>query len=102
MTRFLQDLNGNLPGFSKVALWKPPYRAYITKALKAGNDKLEIKVTNQWSNRHAGDRIVPQEERVLNKVGSGTSGFGIFGFGGRGSRLAPSGFIGPVKVLLRK
>ena len=65
--------------------------------MKAGNNKLEIKVTNQWSNRQAGDRIVQQEERVLN---TGVSGRG--GFGGRGSQLDPSGLIGHVKVLLRK
>ena len=89
-------------GDSIVTLWKPPYRADITKALKAGNNRLEIRVTNEWSNRQAGDRIAPQEERVLNKGIPGKGGPGGFGFGGRGSPLDPSGLMGPVKVLLRK
>jgi hypothetical protein len=76
-------------------LWKPPYQLDITNALKPGENKLEIKVTNQWTNRIAGDRIVPQEERVLSRGG----GLGGFGFGGRGGNLAESGLIGPVRLV---
>jgi hypothetical protein len=89
-------------GDSIITLWKPPYRTDITKALKAGNNKLELRVTNQWSNRLAGDRVVPQPERVLDRGASGRGSFGGFGFGGRGSPLAPSGLMGPVKVISRK
>ena len=40
-------------------LWKPPYRVDVTDALQAGRNEIAIKVTNQWTNRLSGDRIVP-------------------------------------------
>ncbi|MBN1973809.1 MAG: discoidin domain-containing protein [Sedimentisphaerales bacterium] len=84
-------------------LWTPPFKLDITDTLKQGENKLEIKVTNQWTNRITGDGIVPQEERVLNRGGGsrrgGLGGFGG-GFGGRGgSSLAESGLIGPVTIV---
>jgi hypothetical protein len=36
-------------------LWKPPFRANLTSAARAGSNKLEIKVTNLWPNRLIGD-----------------------------------------------
>jgi hypothetical protein len=36
-------------------LWKPPYQIEITKALKKGENELEIEVTNSWVNRLIGD-----------------------------------------------
>jgi hypothetical protein len=57
---------------------------------------LELKVTNQWSNRQMGDRLGPAEKRVLPPVG----GFMMMG-GGRGGPQTPaeSGLIGPVTVI---
>ncbi|MBN1360172.1 MAG: hypothetical protein JW993_06250, partial [Sedimentisphaerales bacterium] len=79
-------------------LWKEPYRIDITGALKPGANQLEIKVTNQWTNRIAGDRTVPADRRVLSQSSRG--GFGGFGgFGGRGQRLAESGLLGPVTLV---
>ena len=37
-------------------LWKPPFQADVTVALKPGNNHLEVKVTNLWPNRVIGDR----------------------------------------------
>lgn len=37
-------------------LWKPPFRADVTSALKPGRNHIEIKVTNLWPNRIIGDR----------------------------------------------
>jgi hypothetical protein len=42
-------------------LWKPPYRVDITKALKAGENALEIKVVNLWINRMIGDEQLPED-----------------------------------------
>ena len=78
-------------GKSLGTLWKPPYRIDATSALRAGANQLEIKVTNEWSNRIAGDARGGQ--RVLSGGGGGRGGRG----GGRG--LAPSGLIGPVTVV---
>jgi len=82
-------------GKSLGELWKPPYRIDVTGALKPGVNKLEIKVTNEWSNRIAGDRATP-EKRVLAPSG-GRGGFGGFGRGGGG--LSNSGLLGPVTVI---
>ena len=74
-------------------LWKPPYRADVTGALKPGANQLEIKVTNQWGNRIAGDRGAAPEKRVLPAASGGR------GFGGRGGGgPAPSGLLGPVTL----
>jgi hypothetical protein len=38
-----------------VVLWKPPYRADVTSALKPGTNRVEARVTNLWTNRLIGD-----------------------------------------------
>jgi hypothetical protein len=75
-------------------LWKPPYRADITSALKPGANQLTVKVTNEWGNRMAGDRAGPPEKRVLSGAPPAF---------GRAPARGPedSGLIGPVKVLSR-
>ncbi len=70
-------------------LWKLPYELDITSALKPGTNKIEIKVTNQWTNRITGDALSP-DKKVLS--GSGLR------FGGGNSALIESGLIGPVVV----
>jgi hypothetical protein len=45
-------------------LWKAPYEVDVTSVLKSGPNKLEIKVTNEWTNRLIGDRLTPAK-RVL-------------------------------------
>ncbi|HEY6293795.1 MAG TPA: glycosyl hydrolase [Terriglobia bacterium] len=37
-------------------LWKPPFTADVTSALRPGNNHLEVKITNLWPNRIIGDR----------------------------------------------
>lgn len=80
-------------GKSLGELWKPPYRIDITDTLKPGANQIEIKVTNEWNNRIAGDRLVAADKRVLSGGGGGR------GFGGRGGGLTPSGLLGPVTVV---
>lgn len=45
-------------------LWRNPFRIDITKALKSGNNNLEIRVTNLWVNRFIGD----EQLHVQNKI----------------------------------
>ncbi len=71
-------------------LWKVPYRADITRALKAGINKLEIKVTNEWTNRLIGDQLAPAGQKVLDSYTAP--------FGGQ-YQLTESGLIGPVSLL---
>lgn len=76
-------------GKSLGILWKLPYEMDITSALKAGINKMEFKITNQWTNRIAGDAINP-DKKILS--GAGLS------FGGVSTTLIESGLIGPVTV----
>ena len=52
-------LNGNEVG----TYWKPPYFADITDNVKAGENKLQVSVTNLWINRLIGDQKLPPYER---------------------------------------
>ena len=42
-------------------LWRTPYRLDVTDALKAGDNTLEIGVTNLWINRMIGDEELPED-----------------------------------------
>jgi hypothetical protein len=50
-------LNGRPLGI----LWKPPYRAEISKMIQPGDNTLEVKVTNLWINRMIGDEQLPED-----------------------------------------
>ncbi|MDQ3846865.1 MAG: discoidin domain-containing protein [Bacteroidota bacterium] len=71
-------------------VWKKPYRVDVTNALKAGENKLEIKVINLWVNRLIGDA----QPGVTNKITYTTMPFYQ-----ANSPLQPSGLLGPVKVV---
>jgi hypothetical protein len=79
-------INGNRVDF----LWKSPFLVDITKVVKPGNNKLEIKITNEWTNRLAGDRDHP-EHKVLSSY--------PMPFGIRGYELSSSGLLGPVRLV---
>jgi hypothetical protein len=80
-------------------VWAPPYRVDVTSALKLGLNEVEIKVTNEWTNRIVGDRMVPPEKRVLPQTGPAPRGGGAF-FGPR--EPAESGLIGSVKLVAER
>ena len=48
-------------------LWKPPFRVEVTDALRAGQNELEVRVTNLWPNRLIGDEQLP-EDRVWDGI----------------------------------
>jgi hypothetical protein len=77
------SVNGKALGI----LWKSPYEVDVTSVLKPGTNKVEIKVTNQWSNRLIGDRTVAQDKRVLAETAPGF---------GPPPTLRDSGLLGPV------
>jgi hypothetical protein len=56
------SINGKTLG----TLWKQPYALDVTQALKAGDNQIEIKVTNEWTNRIIGDRVGPADKKILN------------------------------------
>lgn len=88
-------INGKNEGIT----WAPPYRVDITDALKAGANKLEIAVTNEWSNRQIGDRLLPVEKRVLAQPGGGP---GLLPGFGAAQVPADSGLLGDVTLIARK
>lgn len=53
-------INGTVCG----TLWTPPYRLDVSKAIKAGENTIEIEVTNTWANRLIGDLTLPEEKRI--------------------------------------
>jgi hypothetical protein len=104
-------------------LWKPPFRVDITEAAKAGDNALEVEVTNLWINRLIGDEQLPAENEYAGMGGlqGGSNTGGIVKLpewyakgqpkpaGGRvtfttwrhydkTSPLVESGLIGPVKL----
>jgi len=42
-------------------VWKPPFQVEITQALRRGQNKLEVRVTNLWPNRLIGDEQQPDD-----------------------------------------
>jgi len=76
-------------GKSLGIVWKKPFRVNITSALKQGDNKLEVKVTNLWVNRLIGDA----QPGVINKITYTTMPFYQ-----ANSKLQPSGLLGPVTI----
>ena len=74
-------------GQSLGIVWKAPFRVNLTDALKEGENKLEIKVTNLWVNRLIGD----QQPGMKNKVSWVSNPFYK-----ADSPLKMSGLLGPV------
>jgi len=71
-------VNGKSTGIT----WAPPYRLDVTAALKPGANKLEIEVTNEWTNRIAGDRLLPADQHILATPPAPARGGGAGGAGG--------------------
>jgi len=69
-------------------IWTRPYAANITGLLRKGINTIEIKVTNQWTNRLAGDAKLPPDKKVLKSQ--------IFV---RPGIINESGLIGPVRII---
>jgi hypothetical protein len=70
-------------------LWKRPFEALVTGALRRGTNELMVEVTNLWPNRLIGDASMPPEKRLTHT--------NITKFHAD-SPLLPSGLLGPVIV----
>jgi hypothetical protein len=109
------EINGN----KAVVLWFPPYKTDITRWLKKGDNKIVIRVTNNWANRLIGDEQYPADfEWGADKGENGRAmkafpdwfiknqprptqerkAFTIWYYYRKDSPLQPAGLIGPVKV----
>jgi hypothetical protein len=110
-------LNGALIG----TIWQPPFRAEVTRHLRAGDNLLEIRVANRWINRVIGDESLPTDltyqPEGTNKFTDGRLkqlpawlydrsqiaerkrfSFTTWKHYEAKSPLVPSGLLGPVKI----
>jgi len=69
--------------------WKAPYRVDVTKALRPGDNDIEIKVANLWVNRLIGDAQPGASKITFTTVPTYKPD----------APLRPSGLIGPVRLL---
>ncbi|NQT14044.1 MAG: hypothetical protein HQ582_14920, partial [Planctomycetes bacterium] len=69
-------------------VWRPPFRVDVTKAVKPGENELEIEVVNSWRNRLIGDRELPEGKSLTRTNISVTKDW----------RLEASGLLGPVTL----
>ncbi|MGB7736692.1 MAG: glycosylhydrolase-like jelly roll fold domain-containing protein [Thermoguttaceae bacterium] len=92
--------------------WNAPFRIEATKALRSGENVLEVQVTNLWANRMIGDEQLP-EDSERNPDGSlhswpkwllegkpspaGRHTFATYRIWRKDSPLQESGLLGPVK-----
>ena len=116
-------------GVNKGILWARPYSIDVTDVLKPGKNTLEIKVTNQWTNRLIGDEQLPEENEYVpgggingiaalsrgaikklpdwykngvNKPKGGRVAFTTWKHYRKDSPLLESGLIGPVRLVFAK
>lgn len=82
-------LNGKSCGIS----WTAPFRVRIDHALKQGENKLEIAVTNTWANRLIGDHNLPENKQISWT----TAPYRL-----EGKPLLPAGLFGPVAISSEK
>ncbi len=106
-----------LNGQPIATLWKAPWRLDLSKQVRAGNNTLEVKVTNLWVNRLIGDEQLPPEEGV-EWTGSGAIKawpkwlaegkprpatervtFTTWRFWTKDDKLLESGLLGPARIL---
>ena len=76
-------------GISCGTVWTPPFQVDVTKALRKGNNKLTIEVTNTWANRLIGDHNLPEDKRITKT----TAPFRL-----EGKPLNDAGLLGPVRL----
>ena len=71
-------------------LWTPPFRLELTRAIRPGENQLEVRVVNLWPNRMIGDQFLPPEKRFTSSTWNPFQ---------KDSPLLESGLLGPVEVL---
>jgi len=96
-------------------VWKPPFRVDITDAVKAGENALEIEVTNLWPNRLIGDEQLPPDCEWAADGGlkafpawlkegkpspTGRIAFTTWHHWKKDDALLPSGLLGPVHIVV--
>lgn len=73
-------------------VWAPPFRVDVTQVLHAGHNVIEVRVTNEWTNRIEGDKKDPSHAAL---PGSDK----IRRFFNQTDQLPASGLLGPVRLI---
>ena len=68
-------------------VWCGPWRVDVSRAIRPGNNELEIEMANLWPNRLIGDRTLPAEKQFTSTTYNPYK---------MNSPLLPSGLLGPV------
>ena len=94
-------------------LWKAPFRVDASGVLRAGDNRLEVRVTNLWVNRLIGDEQLPEDSDrdpngllkswpawlLQNKPSpAGRQTFATYRVWKKDSPLQESGLLGPVRL----
>jgi hypothetical protein len=100
-------------------LWKPPFCADITEALRAGTNDLEVSVVNLWINRLIGDEQLPDDCEWRPQSGSevlarypqwllnnqprptGRVAFTVWKHWTKDDPLVEAGLLGPVRIVVK-
>ncbi|GMW03372.1 MAG: hypothetical protein AMXMBFR84_45060 [Candidatus Hydrogenedentota bacterium] len=107
------SVNGEEMGIA----WKTPFRVDITRGVKPGMNRLEVRVANLWPNRMIGDALLPSDsERHANGTlkewptwvlegktsPTGRHSFATWQHWTAEDALLPSGLLGPVTLLVQE
>ena len=94
-------------GSTERVLWYAPYTLDVTGLLRAGENQLEIAVTNNWANALIGDEQIPADfpnghfpNWLVNGQPrpSARKTYTTFNYYKKGSELKPAGLVGPVQL----
>ena len=109
-----------LNGHDLGVVWTAPWRLDIASVVKSKNNKLEIEIVNCWANRLIGDEQEPPDCEwgkgdmghggplkafpgwLINgtpRPSAGRFTFTTWNYFTKGSRLLPSGLLGPVRLI---
>jgi hypothetical protein len=73
-------------------VWKKPFKLDVSEAIKAGENSIQVKVTNTWVNRLIGDAQPDVKVKTT---------FTTMPFYRANSPLLPSGMMGPVNISVK-
>jgi hypothetical protein len=82
----------SINGKSLGTLWKSPFEVDVTEVLKPGSNQMEIKITNEWTNRLIGDRLGPADKKILSAPAPPAGAPAP-------PPLTPAGLLGPVTIV---
>ena len=85
-------------GDSLGVVWTSPYRMDVTDALRPGQNEIEVRVANLWTNRLAGEALGAVEPVTFTTYPGYAEGSPLLGPGGLESQIREAGLFGPVTL----